>query len=350
MNLFSKKGIKILHIADMHHRHQGRLFYSTGKKMNNGFIKNDFNVLQISDRDFLQSNILNYKKPLFIKHVYNTIKNFNPQIILLGHVDSLNEEDIYELKKDHKNINFSQYFVDTLDPNFEKFSQHKDRFFLKYQICDTNFITTDPSSLDFIDKSKTFFIPNICDRSIDILENYKYENLEYDIFFALSHGQHRGGLKKGYIDERVKFINKIELIDIKKNFFGIDKKPIWGEQFFIELSKSKMGLNLNRGMPIKYYSSDRICSLIANGLLTFLQVGYSYEDFFEHRKDVIYFNDHLELNDYIKYYSTNYKDRSKIAFNGKETYFKICENTLVTKYMVEKILDYKISDKLPWMN
>ena len=173
MNLFSKKGIKILHIADMHHRHQGRLFYSTGKKMNNGFIKNDFNVLQISDRDFLQSNILNYKKPLFIKHVYNTIKNFNPQIILLGHVDSLNEEDIYELKKDHKNINFSQYFVDTLDPNFEKFSQHKDRFFLKYQICDTNFITTDPSSLDFIDKSKTFFIPNICDRSIDILENYK---------------------------------------------------------------------------------------------------------------------------------------------------------------------------------
>jgi len=350
MNLFSKKGIKILHIADMHQRHQGRLFYSTGKKMNNGFIKNDFNVLQISDRDFLQSNIFNYKKPLFIKYIYNTIKNFNPQIILLGHVDSLNEEDIYELKNDHKNINFSQYFVDTLDPNFEKFSQHKDRFFLKYQICDTNFITTDPSSLDFIDKSKTFFIPNICDRSIDILENYKYENLEYDIFFALSHGQHRGGLKKGYIDERVKFINQIELIDIKKNFFGIDKKPVWGEQFFTELSKSKMGLNLNRGMPIKYYSSDRICSLIANGLLTFLQVGYSYEDFFEHRKDVIYFNDHLELNDYIKYYSTNYKDRSKIAFNGKETYFNICENTLVTKYMVEKILDYKISDKLLWMN
>ena len=69
MNLFSKKGTKILHIADMHQRHQGRLFYSTGKKMNNGFIKNDFNVLQISDRDFLQSNILNYKKH-FLLNMY----------------------------------------------------------------------------------------------------------------------------------------------------------------------------------------------------------------------------------------------------------------------------------------
>ena len=54
---FLKKGIKLLHIADVHNRHQGRLYYSTGKKLNNGFIRNDINVLQISDRDYLQSNI-----------------------------------------------------------------------------------------------------------------------------------------------------------------------------------------------------------------------------------------------------------------------------------------------------
>ena len=60
-----KNSVKILHIADMHNRHRGRLFYSSGKKLNNGFIKNNYNILQISDRDFLQSNIFNYKKPLF---------------------------------------------------------------------------------------------------------------------------------------------------------------------------------------------------------------------------------------------------------------------------------------------
>jgi len=169
-------------------------------------------------------------------------------------------------------------------------------------------------------------------------------------FFALSHGQHRGELKKGYVDERVEFINKLEISDIKKNFYGIDKQPIWGTDFFSELSKTKMGLNYNRGMPTKYYSSDRICLLIANGLLTFLQRGYSYEDFLEDRKDVIYYDDHNDLSDYIKFYSKNNNDRSKIALNGKEKYFKIFENTLVTKYMIEKILDYKISYKLSWMN
>ena len=43
--------IKILHITDMHFRHKGRLFYSTGKKINNGLILNGHNVLNISDRD-----------------------------------------------------------------------------------------------------------------------------------------------------------------------------------------------------------------------------------------------------------------------------------------------------------
>ena len=207
----------------------------------------------------------------------------------------LNDKDLFILKNTYKGIRFSQYFVDTLDKNFENYEHHKNRFFLKYQICDTNFITTDPGVLDFADKSKTFFIPNMCDASIDYLENYKFENLEFDIFFALSHGQHRGALKKGYIDERVSFIQKISDPKIKTNYYGIDKQPIWGAKFFKALSNSKMGLNYNRGGAIKYYSSDRICSLISNGLLTFLQKEYSYEDFFEDKKEAIYYKNHDDL-------------------------------------------------------
>ena len=181
----TRNKVKILHIADMHQRHQGRLYYSTGKKINNGFIKNDYNVLQISDRDFLQTNILNYKKNIFLNYINNTIINFSPDIVLFGHVDSLDAKDLYELKNNFKKIKFSQYFVDTLDKNFENYNHHKYRFFLKYQICDTNFITTDPNVINFADKSKTFFIPNVCDASIDCLENYKFENLKYDIFLPL---------------------------------------------------------------------------------------------------------------------------------------------------------------------
>ncbi len=350
MHQLTKEPVKILHIADMHNRHKGRLFYSSGKKINNGFIKNDYNVLQISDRDFLQSNILNYKKPLFISHIDKTIENFIPDIILFGHVDSLNENDFFYLRNKYKNIKFSQYFVDTLDPNFEQHKRHKKRFFLKYQYCDTNFITSDPNVLNFIDSDKTFFIPNVCDKSIDVLENYKYTNLEYDVFFALSHGQHRGVMKKGHIDERSVFINQLNLDNINTNFFGILKSPIWGEEFFNQLSKTKMGINYNRGESLKYYSSDRISLLISNGLLTFLQKGYSYEDFFEDQKDVVYFDTSKDLSDKIRYYSKNDNKRCEIARNGKLKYFNLFENVLVTKYMVEKILDRKISSKLVWMN
>ncbi|MDC0465523.1 glycosyl transferase family 1, partial [Candidatus Pelagibacter sp.] len=189
MSILSEKGTKVLHIADTHNRHNGRLYYSTGKKINNGFIKNDINVLQISDRDFLQSNILNYKNTYFLKHIDKTISNFSPNVIIFGHVDSLNANDFFYLKNKYKEIKFSQYFLDTLDPKFVQHERHKQRFFLKYQFCDTNFITTDPKVLNFVDKDKTFFIPNVCDKSIDNLENYKIHNLKYDIFFALSHGQ-----------------------------------------------------------------------------------------------------------------------------------------------------------------
>ena len=344
-----KEGIKILHVADMHNRHNGRLFYSSGKKLNNGFLKNNFNVLQISDRDFLQRNIFNYKKISFISHLNKTIDNFKPSIILFGHVDSLNEDDFFELRNKYKNILFSQYFVDTLDPNFENIDQHKKRFFLKYQICDTNFVTTDPLSLDFIDNTKTFYIPNVCDKSIDILENYKYENLEFDIFFALSHGQHRGVLKSGYKDERVDFITSLDLSNVNKNFFGINQNPIWGNDFFSALSNSKMGLNISRGKPIKYYSSDRISLLIANGLLTFLQKEYNYEDFFDDKIDVVYFDNKDDLSEFIKYYSKNYKERSRISYNGKKKYFDYFENTIVSNYIVEKILDSKITINKKWM-
>ena len=45
-----KRPPKILHISDLHFRHNGRLYYSTTKKINNGFILNNYSVLHISDR------------------------------------------------------------------------------------------------------------------------------------------------------------------------------------------------------------------------------------------------------------------------------------------------------------
>ena len=51
-------------------------------------------------------------------------------------------------------------------------------------------------------------MPNPCDRSFEILSNYE-NNCNYDVFFAMSHGVHRGELKLGKSDSREEFINKL---------------------------------------------------------------------------------------------------------------------------------------------
>ena len=56
-------------------------------------------------------------------------------------------------------------------------------------------------------------------------------------------------------------------------------QPIWADQFISKIANSYMGINLSRGRPIRYYSSDRIVQLVGNGLLTFIDSNTFLSDF-----------------------------------------------------------------------
>ena len=69
-----------------------------------------------------------------------------------------------------------------------------------------------------------------------------------DVFFALSHGVHRGVLKKGKFDERAIFINRLieKTNNVKFDLYGVNKiQPIWADHYFKTISNAKMGLNLS---------------------------------------------------------------------------------------------------------
>ena len=62
------------------------------------------------------------------------------------------------------------------------------------------------------------------------------------MFFALSHGVHRGILKSGKFDDRSDFINKLISItnDVKFDIYGLNKvQPIWADHYFKTISNSK---------------------------------------------------------------------------------------------------------------
>ena len=63
--------------------------------------------------------------------------------------------------------------------------------------------------------------------------------LKYDIFFALSHGVHRGILKTGKYDDRAVFVKKLisKTNNVKFDIYGIDKvQPIWADHYFKTIS------------------------------------------------------------------------------------------------------------------
>ncbi len=343
------KNIKILHVADMHLRHNGRLFYSTGKKINNGLILNGYNVLNISDRDITsqKKNIFDLgSKKFLINQIIKNIENFKPDLILFGHVDRLDYEGFLTIREKYKSIRLAQWFLDPLNKNGPDFDKNKNRFFLKYQFCNANFVTTSVDALAFADNNKTFYIPNPVDPSIDAYKNFKH-NKEIDMFIAISHGQHRGILKRHYIDDRVNLIKRLTK-KISYNIFGVKNNPVWGQKYFDELSKCSMAVNLSRGDPIKHYSSDRIASLMGNGLCTFIHEKYQFKNFFT-KNEIVFYSNINDLNKKILFLKKRPKLLKNIAANGHKKVHKIFNNKIISEFIVRKSMGIKFHSKLKWV-
>ena len=105
-----------------------------------------------------------------------------------------------------------------------------------------------------------------------------------------------------------------------------------------------MGLNLSRGEPVKYYSSDRIAQLIGNGLLTFIHNNTNYNNFFS-EDEVIFYGDISNLSEKIQKFAKDDKLRTKIAKNGKEKYMKFFNSTIVADYIIKNTFNIEYNKK-----
>ena len=338
--------LRILHVTNFNERHDGRLFFNTGRRLNNGFIRLGHSVLGFSDRDIVKhyrsikdytgSNTLNQK-------LINTVYNYKPDILILGHADQIKPETLSYIKENYKNIKIAQWFLDSfgvsannVGPNFLK--RNKSRILDKIEFTDANFVTTSPDVLNFLPKNKiTLFMPNPADPSFEILKNYENDQCSMDVFFALSHGVHRGTLKKGKYDERADFVNRLveRTPNVKFDLHGFNNnQPIWADSFLKSISNAKMAVNLSRGDPIKYYSSDRIAQLVGNGLLTFIHDQTLYNNFFS-ENEIIFYNNLSNLSEKNpKNLQETTRKEKKIAKNGRLKYMKYFNSTIVADYIV----------------
>ena len=350
----SLNNLRILHITNFNERLDGRLFFNTGRRINNGFIRLGHSVLGFSDRDIQKYykgiNDLKGAKTLNNK-LKKTCYNYKPDLIVLGHADLISADQIAELKEDYPNARFGQWFLDPLNKKGPDYERNKERILDKIKVVDSTFLTTSPDVLSFLRNKNSFYIPNPSDKSFEILNNYN-KSCNVDVFFALSHGVHRGVLKSGKTDDRITFLNNLtsKTPDVKFDIYGIGKiQPIWADHYFKTISNAKMGLNLSRGEAIKYYSSDRITQIVGNGLVCLIDEKTKYRNFFND-DEMIFYKNVNDLSEKILKLSNDEKKRRSIAKKGKEKYMKYFNSNLVAEYIINKSLEINQKKKFFWEN
>ena len=343
-----KNNLKVLHISNFSERSDYRLYnINLANKISNGLIRENLQIINFSDRTFSKLN--NFSS--IDKKILRITENLKPNLILLGHTNSLKVETLKNIKEKFSETKFAFWYEDSINKKGPDFVKNK-IFIEKYKdYIDNYFVTTDINNVDSsLPKNKLNFIPIPCSTLTENLNLFETKNHLYDIFFAISHGVNRGILKKNKFDSREYFIEDLlnKSVDISYNFFGFNSiQPIWGDKFNYELSKCRFGLNLSRGEPVKYYSSNRIASYVANGLPTLIDEKIQFSDFFSNN-EMIFYKDIQDLIDKINFYKKNERLRAKIGRNGKKKYFKIFNNKIVGDYILSKTLRTKPNYSYIW--
>ena len=340
ININLNKKLKILHIYNRAEKIGGRIYFiSTGKKIENGLIRLGHDVEGISDRDILSYSSKIKGKNLLNKIFLEKTLYYRPDLVLMGHVNTIEDETFDIIKKTCKNITFSQWYEDNLTINGPDFQKNFNNLKTNFKYIDNFFISTHPDDVSKKNnRIRYHFLPTPVDRNIEKLNIYNSNDFTYDVFFAMSHGVNRGIIKSGKKDERESFIK--ELIDLNKDIkFDIygykDRNPVWSESFYSAISRSSMAVNLNRGKPKKYSSSNRIGSLIGNGLLTFIDYKKKFNHFFN-SNEIIFYHDKYDLSDKINFYKRNSNLAKKIAQKGQEKYFRLFNEIEVAKYIINE--------------
>ena len=336
--------IKILHISQFDERNDYRLFnISISNKLSNGFIRNGHDVINFSYRNYLNKNLIGDRNKTINEKVMTINENYRPDLVILGHNNFLTANNIEIIKTKYKS-KISLWYEDALGHkgNGPNWKQNLSLIEKNNKLIDSYFITTHPDEIKSdINHKKLNFLPIPVDENIEDLEIYNYKNRYKDLFFALSHGVNFGKLKKGKIDERESIINKLlnKYPDINYNILGIaSERPKWNYDYYNELIKCKMALNLSRGKPLKYTSSNRIASLIGNGIYTFIDVNTQYNKIFS-EDEVGSYKSIDDLGTKVENLLSNEKKINKYAKNGKLKYFKLFNSKLISKKILDVTFD-----------
>ena len=257
--------MRILHVANFNLKKYGADLYATDRKISAGLIRCGHAVYDFSYRDICRN-----ESPLrttrfggagLNRKLIKACDNLQPDILLLGHSELITKKTLAEIRHSHPTMRVGLWYVDAL------FHREKASHILaRRELIDVLFATTGGELLKEYGPggSRTAFIPNMVDNSVETGQAFARTNWNYDFLFCGRDGndlERRAFIQKLY-DETSSFLHP--------TFRGcLGQPPLTGAAYIELLSQTRMGLNLSRRNDVYLYSSDRLAQLLGNGLLTF---------------------------------------------------------------------------------
>lgn len=335
---------RMLFVGNFLLRHWGAGRTGIDMRLAAGAVRLDCPHMVFSERDIARflaplGVMRNMGARIMNARLLETARNFRPDILFIAHCDYVSNATLRAIKKACPSVRIVHINCDPLamDHTVRQIETRLDT-------ADAVFVTTAGDSLkQFVTGRNTVgFFPNPSDDAYDFEDNSVKDAFRYDLFFA-GRPQNADG-RKELLDALLKVMEP----EVRLGFFGMGKSPlVVGRDYEEAIASSKMGLSVNRFEGWKWYASDRITHMMANGMLTFQYAGNRMQDFFTDR-ETVYFSDADELASKISFYNRHDDLRRMVASAGRARYRALFNSVRTLKYLMEASLGEEFSEDYEW--
>lgn len=347
---------RIVHCANFGTvRLKGCYLASMGYKLTNGLIRLGHQVMCYSDRDMEKLFGIAGNRCFFSnkKNNENFLKfclNVKPDIILLGHADTIKCETLLKIRNELPKVKILQWNVDAINPQLKSGQHNINNIKSKLVAVDYTLITTADKRLlaQFEpNKNNVGFIPNPVDKSIETARVFENATPQYDLFFASSPKAERDFCGHKVTAAQIAEILDAGCPDIKTLFPRLRAPSADGTEYMQLLAQSAMVLNLSCVAEDYLYSSDRMAHAIGNGCLALIDRRTGFGDIFG-EDEIGFYSSQEELLEKINNYSQNAKLRCQIAKKGWEHYYDLFNESKIAQYVLDVIDENTDKAKYPF--
>ena len=340
---------RILLVANFDRRRNQETFYNVDNLLHSGLLRAGHHVIPFSDRDaslelspFRLSSRFGGLEAMR-RRLLRTAAHYAPELILLGHTDSIDRATIGNLRQCVPEARLAQFNVDAV---FN--SRSMSAFCSRAPLVDISFITTgnlDGLALRSSECTPVHYFPNPVDASVETAR--AFEKTREELLFD---GQFLGGRLKSRDDLIDRLVAALPAgYRFRSTKHDLEGRRLRSLEFLAALAESACIPNLPRDdkAPVPYlYSSDRIAQCLGQGVAVLAPREAGLNGIYG--EGIVEFCSFEHLVDSMTFLQRNDDARRRQAETGWRIAHERTAGHRVAKYMVETALGMPLSEQYGW--